>query len=247
MSRIISFASRSESSTGLALSSASKAVETTASVGRWNPTLRAREDLLRRFQVRIAQAVTDVDALRREKRVRHPAADDERIDAFHQVEKHADFVFDLRPADRAHERLARMLRELAQRRQLRFHQEARRRRKIVSDAFRRCVRAMCGAEGVVHVEVAERRERFCKGSVVRFLFGMEAHVFEQHDVAIAQSCNRGICRRAHTVVGKGNGNAQTCREFCGDGAQRERGDGLAVGPSQMRQDDRPCAVFVQIP
>ena len=46
--------------------------------------------------------------LRGQKRVGHPAADHERVDAREQVVEHADFIGDLRAADRADERLRRV-------------------------------------------------------------------------------------------------------------------------------------------
>jgi len=76
---------------------------------------RVFDDRGRGGEIRIAQRCADVDPLRGEKRVGHAAADHEGIHAREQIFEDADFVGDLRPADRAHERLRRVHRQFGER------------------------------------------------------------------------------------------------------------------------------------
>ena len=64
-----------------------------------------------------------------------------------------------------------------------FHQQAGDRGQEVRDAFGRGVRAVRRAEGVVDEHVAQAGQLAGEAGVVGFLFGVKAHVLEQHDVA----------------------------------------------------------------
>src|SRR6266571_672237 len=69
--------------------------------------------------------------------------------------------------------------------QLFLHQETHCRfRYEFCDARGRGVGAMRGAKGVVHIKIAEFRERLREFWIVRFLFRPEADVLEQSDIAI---------------------------------------------------------------
>ena len=78
--------------------------------------------------VALQQALADGVALGHEERVGHPAADDERVDAVHQVLEHGDLAADLGAADDRGERPLRVLQQLREDSDLALHEQARRRR-----------------------------------------------------------------------------------------------------------------------
>ena len=47
------------------------------------------------------------------------------------------------------------------------------------DAFDRGMRAMCSAEGVIDIQLSERRELLGEHGIVFFLLGMKAKIFKQ--------------------------------------------------------------------
>ena len=49
----------------------------------------------------------------------------------------------------------------------------------------RGVSAMGGAEGVVHVKIAQFGQRFGKFRIVRFFFRLEAQILQQGDIAVS--------------------------------------------------------------
>jgi hypothetical protein len=75
---------------------------------------------------------------------------------------------------------------------------------MFGNACGRSMRPMRGAKRIVHVNVAQRGELFRKTVVVLLFFGMEAKVFEQQHIAIAQSIDGGCRKFANTIVSKRN-------------------------------------------
>ena len=66
-----------------------------------------------------------------------------------------------------------------------FHQQAHGRfRDKLGDAGGAGVRAMRGAEGIVHIKIAEFCQRFGKFGIVRFFLRMETKILEQRHVAL---------------------------------------------------------------
>jgi hypothetical protein len=127
-------------------------------------------------------------ALRVEEGVGHAAADDDGVGfgwaIVEEVVDDADLVGDLGAADDGDEGLVGFGEGLAHVGELFLHEEAGGGfLDEVGDAFGGGVGAVCAAEGVVDVDVAEGGELFAEGGVVGLFFGVEAEVFEQEWLA----------------------------------------------------------------
>ena len=123
-------------------------------------------------------------SLRVEERVRHGAADEQRIHLAEQRVDDFDFVRDLCPANDGDERTVRLCHGFAQIVEFFLHQEPCCTLSAVSfdevsNAFGGSVGSMRGTECVVDVDFAERCKLFCKCGIVLFFFSMETKVFEQ--------------------------------------------------------------------
>ena len=116
-----------------------------------------------------------------EERVRHRAADAEDLDALEQVLDDADLVRHLGAAEDGDERRFGVLQHRRQDLDLARAAGSRRAlsREVLHHAGGRGVRAVRGAEGVVHVDVASRASCGGERRVVLLLLGVEAQVLEQ--------------------------------------------------------------------
>ena len=137
--------------------------------------------------VGLGEALADGLALGEQERVRHPAADDHHVDLVEQVLEHLDLVADLGAADDRRERVLRVLEQLAEVGELLLHEQAGVGGAELRDPDGAGVRPVGGAEGVVHVDVAVRREGLGEGRVVRLLLHVEAEVLEQQDLPVAHA------------------------------------------------------------
>ena len=146
---------------------------------------RQVQDLTRQIElVGFDPAAPDRNALRFPKRVRHRAADQNGVGLFHQRLDHADLIRNLRAAEDDHERLRRFGQLVGKILDFLLHQETHGGLlHELRDAGGAGVRAMRRAESIVHVKVAEFRQRFRKRGIVRFFARMEPDVLEQRDVA----------------------------------------------------------------
>ena len=98
---------------------------------------RLRQDRLDVLELlRLDQALPELETARREERVGHPAADEDRLAACEERGDHLELAGDLGPSDDGVERPRRPLQEPRQRLDLAFHQKARHRRQVVGDALR---------------------------------------------------------------------------------------------------------------
>ena len=113
------------------------------------------------------------------------------------------------------------------------------------DSFRRRVRAMRRCKGVVHVEIAQFGKLLGKCGVVAFFAGVEADVFEQEHVAVAQLRHRAFGHLADAIARKADGKAEAIRKRSRDRPQRELRIRFAVGSPEMREHDGLRAVLVQ--
>ena len=175
-------------------------------------------------------------AARLEERVGHRAADDQSVDLLQQVAEHPDLGRDLGAADHREHRAPRVVQRLVQRRQLGFHQLAREGGKVSGDSHDRSMRAVRGAEGVVHVQLPERRQPVCEFRVVRLLLGVKAHVLQQQNLAVLELGDGSSRRLADTVLCEMHLAVECARQVHRDGPQREIGF-HALGPTEVRHDD----------
>ena len=104
--------------------------------------------------------VADRVALRAQERKAHRAADDHRVGDLQEAVDHGDLVGHLGAADHRHERTRAGFRGSdRQRAHLALEQPSGRARQQVRDALGAGVRAVRGAERVVHVHVGQLRQR----------------------------------------------------------------------------------------
>ena len=90
--------------------------------------------------------------------------------------------------------------------QLFLHQETHGRfRYEFCDARCRCMRTVCRAKGVVHINIAEFRECFGKFRIIRFLFWLEPDVLKQSDIAVLHVVNDFFRNFPNRVVAENNG------------------------------------------
>ena len=101
------------------------------------------------------------------------------------------------------------------------------------------------AEGIVDVEIAALREFARECRIVRLFLGMKADVLEEHEAAVGDGVRCGDGRRAHAVVDERDRRAEPFAEARRDGPQRILRIGFAVGPSQMRENDRLGAALAE--
>ena len=129
-----------------------------------------------------------------------------------QVLDHLELVGDLRAAEDRDERPVGIVKRLAEVLDLGGHQEpGGRLAHVMDDALGRRVRAMRGAERVVDVDVAERRECRRERGIVRLFLGVEAQILEQDDAARRWRRPRSAAWRSDAVGREGDGLSEQRR------------------------------------
>ena len=108
----------------------------------------------------------DLVALGGQERVGHGAADEHGVGEVEHVPDEADLVRDLEAAQDHDERPRRVAQQAAEDLELLRHEQAGHGGQVVRDALGGGVRAVRRAEGVVHVDVAERRQLLGEAGVV---------------------------------------------------------------------------------
>ena len=102
-----------------------------------------------------------LDAERAIEGVRHAADDDQRVDFVEKVLNDVDLAGDFRSAEDGHEWFLRRFERLAEIGDFLLHQQSGDGGlEVVRNALRGGVRAVRGAEGVIHVDLGQRGERF---------------------------------------------------------------------------------------
>ena len=91
-------------------------------------------------------------------------------------------------------------------------------------------------EGVIDENVAERRELFGKAQVVLFFLAVKARILQTENVAVLHPRDGRFRRRAHAILGEGDGLFHDLRH--GDGYRPQRR--LRIGPlgtAEMRKQN----------
>ena len=194
----------------------------------------ARGDIER---IVVDERAAHLDALRREERVGHAAADQDGVGELDQRFERLDFAADLRAAEERDERTVGDVRNLLQELELAREQQA------AGDALfreeaRQCVdrrmRAMARAECVVHVDVRELAKLFGEGLIVLLFACVEAEVFEQPDFARIQ---RLFGFGTDTVICPLHFMSEQLCEFFADRRERVLRLALTLRTSEVRGDD----------
>jgi len=101
-------------------------------------------------------------------------------------------------------------------------------------------------EGVVDVELAQRRQLPGEFRVVFRFARVEAHVLQHHDLAIMQRLHHGLHRRTNAVVQMAH---RTCDQLAQPLRQGSRSVGLidlAVRPAEVRHQDDACVALDEV-
>ena len=167
------------------------------------------------------ERLSDLPSERQAEGVRHRTADQDRVRLVEQPIDYLDLVAHLGAAEDDHKGPRRILQFVVQISQFLFHEEASDRgADVMRDALGRGVSAMRGTEGIVHVDVAELRERLRKPRVIGFLLGLKADVFEQRHVAVVHVRDDLLRHVADSVVAEGDGLANERVQVICHGPQR---------------------------
>jgi len=111
------------------------------------------------------------------------------------------------------------------------------------------MRAVCGTEGVVHVDIGEFGQRLRKRGIVLFLFRVEPQVLEQDEVRAAAHVRgrHGRARRiADAIVRKRHGPLEQRLEPRRHGLEAELRRRLALGAPQVRRQDHRGALVQRV-
>ena len=120
---------------------------------------------------------------------------------------------------------------------------------------------MGGAEGVIHIHVAEFREAGAERGELRriggfrgavlalhlaFFLDVEAQVFEQHDFTGLQRGAGGFDFRTDAIAEELDRLAEQAGEFLGDRLEREPLGALTVRPAKMAGEHHGAALFQDV-
>jgi hypothetical protein len=185
--------------------------------------LRLLEDGAREVElVLLHLRLADRDALCLQERVRHRAADADRVGLRDEVLEHLDLVGHLGAAQDRDERLRRVREGLPEVLDLLLDEEAG--RLLFHEprhAGRRRVRAVRRAERVIHPHVGEARQLAREGLVVRLLLRVEAEVLEEEHLPLLEVAHELLHAVADAVVGEDHVLLQELGQPRRGGLQRE--------------------------
>ncbi len=198
--------------------------------------LRLLKNLLRRAgHVVFAERLADLHADGVQEGVGHAAADHQHVDPSDQVAEQVELGGDFRAADDGRQRALGLLQRGAEMFQFFLHEAPRSGGQQTRDALGRGVGAVRRREGVVHVDVAQRREGLGEARVVGFFLRVEAQVLQQGDAAGLQALRRRFRRRADAVRRETDLLAQDLRNLRHQGLQRHLRVRPALGPAEVGQ------------
>ena len=201
-----------------------------------------REDLARGIRhVMLGQRFADIDALRDEEGVRHPAADHQIVDLGDEIAQQLQFGGDFRAADHSRHRPLRRAQSSFQRFELRRHQATRAGGQDLGDTDRRGMGAVRRREGIIHINFAKRRHGSGQFAIVLFLARVETGVLQQQNLALLQPCYGSLRGAADAIAGEFHRKPQRGLECRHQSLQRHLRHNLALGPPEMRQQNRLAA------
>ena len=180
-----------------------------------------------------AERVADGVTLRLQEREGHRPADQDRVGDLQEALDHLDLVAHLGAAEDRHERTVGRLDQLEQRAHLAFQQQpCGPRLHQLRGPHGRGVRAVRGAEGVVDVDIGERRERRRELRIVLSLARLVTDVLEHQDLPGLEL----VSQLGDLVAGdRGrhlHGHSEQLAQALGDRRQRQLGL-TGLGPAQM--------------
>ena len=208
-----------------------------------------RLDLARGIeQVIFHERFPDRNPARLEEGVRHRAADEQGVDARNEILDDLELVGHFRAAEHGDERPVGAIEHASEVLEFRGHEQARGRiLHEPDDPFRRRMGAMRGAEGVVDVDVGERRELLREAGVVLLFLGMKPEILEEHDAIRACAVDRGRGRRPDRILREFDGTAEQLRQPFRDRPQRKFRVRLPLRPAEMRTQNHRGAAIERVP
>jgi hypothetical protein len=130
--------------------------------------------------------------------------------------------------------------------QLFLHQQACDGGQVVRDAFSGGVRAVRRAERIVHIDLAQPRQRTRKLRVVRLLLRVEAHILQQRDRVRRQARHARFHRRADAVVEEVDGTPQQLLQSRRHRAQAILRVALPLRTPEVRHQNHRRAALQQV-
>ena len=114
------------------------------------------------------------------------------------------------------------------------------------DAGRAGMRAMGRAERVVHINIAELRQRLRKRRIVRFFAGVKPDVLQQRDVPLVHVANDRFRNVANRFRAERDRVIDQRVQIIAHRPQRIFLDRFPFRPAEVRHQDRLRAVFAEI-
>ena len=177
----------------------------------------------------------------------HAAADQHLVALVDQRLEHADLAAHLGAAHDRRQGTLRFVDGALQVLQLLLHQIARHAgAQDLGDALGGGVGPVGGAEGIVDVDLGQGRQLCGEAGVVLLLLGEEAHVLQQHHVAVGHGGHLGFGVGADAAVGLDHGLAEQLAEAGGHRRQPHGLVHLALGPAEVGGQQHPGAVVDQV-
>lgn len=170
------------------------------------------------------EAVADFVAQRATEGVCHAAADDERVALVDEALDDADLVGNLGAAENRDKGTGGVFNRAAEEFELLFDEETADCdgcKAVLHDARGSRVRAVSGAECVVHIDVAKVRELPAKLLAVLFFARVKTGVFEQNALAVTECGDLCVRVLAHEVGCKSDFPGEDLRKTVGNGLERE--------------------------
>ena len=197
-------------------------------------------------EVGLAERLADGFALRRQERVGHAAADDQRVDFRQQIAEEIELGRNLGAADDRRHRPLRRMQGLLQRLELGLHGAAGIGRKLVAQSFRRSVGPVRDREGVVDVNVAEPGERGDEIRIVLHLAGVEAGILQAQNVARLHGVDGRFGDFADAILGESDRPSNDARRRGGDPLERILWI-ATFRPAEVREQDDLAAAVGDLP
>ena len=174
--------------------------------------------------------------------VGHGSSDEDRVGFVQQAVDDLDLVAHFGASEDHHERTGRILQLITQKLQLPLHQKTGRSLATPgsNDAGHAAGRGMSpvsSTECVVHIDISQPGQPSSKDGIIGFFFRLEAHVFENKDLAILQSGGGGLGLFTHRLVHKAHRATQHFGQLHGHRGQAHRRFPLAVRATQMGCED----------
>ena len=157
-----------------------------------------------------------------------------------------DFRADLGAADDGGEGAGRIGHEGTEVAHLLLQQEAGDGGEEGGDTSGRGVRAVGGAERIVHVETREPGEGGGETAVIRLLLGVEAQVLKERHLAGREEAGHVFGGFADTVLGEGDGRSEELGQPLADRHQAEIGIALALWASEVGADEHGGSVLDEV-